>query len=259
MFSTLDSQPQEWLKNDADAQHTLCVCVFRDSESAKKWIHRLVPKNQNDKFLKWSSGGREARNRMRRLEFLSNIEQEYDAIDFTVHCISSTEGQISQFTQAFYLQNLSNITQETDNKGRNCLVFKTSDTTPLRVPVLRAAKLLWIFYCLKYMKDVHKLGGFILSDWFSCDSTTGESAAMGVKTVNFLLQSTGIDLQLSIPHDPSRDEGELLSDWFSGLCNSSKSGTIDEELTGRFKALTDREPTKIDAIDYVCDFNIVEG
>lgn len=193
------------------------------------------------------------------MEFLSNIERNYDTIDFAVHCISSTEGQISQFTQAFYLQNLSNITQELDKKGRNCLVFKISDTTVLRVPVLRAAKLVWIFYCLKYMKDVNKLDGFVLSDWFSCDSTTGDNKAEGLKTVNFLLSSTGVGLQLSIPHDSRRDEAELLSDWFSGLCNSSKSGVVDDEIAGRFEALTKREPTKIDAIEYACDFTIIEG
>jgi hypothetical protein len=235
------------------------MCVFLDSASAKKWIHRLVPKNQNDQFLKWSSGGRGVRNLNRRLKFLSNVERDYDTIDFAVHCISSTEGQISQFTQAFYLQNLSNITQKRDNKGRNCLIFKISDTTVLQVPVLRAAKLVWIFYCLKYMKDVNKLEGFILSDWFSCDSTTGGNKAEGIKTVNFLLSSSGIGLQLSIPHDPRRDEAELLSDWFSGLCNSSKSGAVDEAIAGRFKALTEREPTKLDAIEYACDFTIIES
>lgn len=256
MFSTLDSQPQEWLTGNAGELHTLCICVFLDSASAKKWIHRLVPKNKNGQFLKWSSGGRGARNRIRRLEFISNLERDYDAIDFVAHCISSTEAQISQFTRAFYLQNISNIAQETDKKGRNCLVFKVSDTMSLRIPVLRAAKLLWIFYCLKYMKEVNNLEGFILSDWFSCDSTVGENSAEGVKTVNFLLKSAGVDLQLSLPNNPARAEAELLSDWFSGLSNGSKNGQAGLELSGRFNALVGRNPEKINAIDFACDLVI---
>ncbi|MOA46621.1 hypothetical protein D3C78_1691550 [compost metagenome] len=82
---------------------------------------------------------------------------------------------------------------------------------------------------------------------------------MGVKIVNFLLQSTGVGLQLSISHTPSQSEGDLLSDWFSGLCNSSKIGAIDEELISRFNALTDRKPQKIEAIDYVCSLKIMKS
>jgi hypothetical protein len=96
MFSTMDSQPQEWLLNDTNALHTLCVCRFRDSAHARKWIYALVPRNQHGKLLKWSSGSRKERTEQRRSKFIDAMEQYYNDIDFRIHCISSTEGQISK-------------------------------------------------------------------------------------------------------------------------------------------------------------------
>lgn len=259
MFNTLDSQPQEWLLHDPDLLHTLCVCCFRDAMSAREWIHRLVPRDKNGRLLKWSSNGREIRNLKRREQFIAQVIKNYNSIDLSVHCISSTEAQISQFVQVFFLQNLPNITQELDAKGRNCLVFKISEDKKIRLPVLRAAKLIWIYFCIKYMKGVNQLAGFIYSDWFSADAMVGEDKALGISMVNFLLSSTGLNLQLSIPHDPGGSEADLLSDWFAGWSNSSKGGPASPELATKFDELIERSPMKIDWIMYECMFQIVQG
>lgn len=187
------------------------------------------------------------------------VEKQYDAFDFSVHCISSTEGQISLFANALFLQNLQNIGQEQDEKGRNCLVFKINDQKAIRMPTLRAAKLIWIYFCVKYMKDVHNLSGFVYSDWFSNDTAQGEDKALGVAMVNFLLSSTGVGLQLSIANTPSSSEADLLSEWFAGWSNSSKGGTASPELAAQFEAVAERQPGKIDWIMYQCHLDFARG
>lgn len=254
MFSTLDSQPEEWLYNDQKKLHTLSFCCFRDSASARNWIHRLVPKNQTGHFLKWSNGGGQIRTRKRRIQFIEEVIRNYEDMDFSVHCISSTEGEISNIAQAFYVQNLSKIRQELDEKGRNCLVFKITDTKEIKIPVLRAGMLIWIFYVIKYMKDENRLNGFIYSDWFSTDTTTGEDKALGVSMVNFLLKSTRVDLQLSIPNDPGSAEADLLSDWFAGWCNSSKTSNVDVEINAGFEKVIGLDGNKIDWVEFATDF-----
>jgi hypothetical protein len=244
MFSTLDSQPQEWLLNNPDQLHTLCFCCFKDSASARHWIHTIVPKNKNGTLLKWST--RDAQRR--RLQFAEQVEKHYERFDFVVHCISSTEHQISVFANVMYLQNLHNIRQELDRKGRNCLVFKLSEERSVIMPALRAARLIWTYFCIKYMKEVHNLSGSIYSDWFASDSMEGEVKALAVSMLNFLLTSTGIDLQLSIAKRPSDSEADLLSDWFAGWSNSSKNGMGNPTLSTKFDALIDRTPNKIDWI-----------
>ena len=256
MFSTMDSQPQEWLLNDANAMHTLCVCSFRDSAHARKWIHTLIPRNQNGKLLKWSSGSREKRTKRWRTEFIDAMEKHYDDIDFRIHCISSTEGRISNFTQAFYLQNLENVSQALDAKGENCLVFRVAKDKTITLPVLRAAKLLWIYYCLKYLKEVHQLHGFLHSDWFACDSESGKNKAVGVSTVNFLLTATNLDLQISIAKDPKNYEADLLSDWLVGWCNFSRGAGLTTDFSKRFEALGERNPSKFEAIHYACSLEV---
>ena len=257
MFNTIDSQPQEGLLNDANLLHTLCVCCFRDGGSARNWIHTLVPKNRNGNLVKWSAGGPKERVQRRRMQFIEQVDKHYDAIDFVVHCISSTESQISLFANALFLQNLQNIGQELDTKGRNCLVFKVSDQKTICMPALRAAKLIWIFFCIKYMREVHNLSGFIYSDWFSNDAAVGEDKALGVAMVNFLLSSTGVGIQLSIANSPESSEADLLSDWFAGWSNSSKGGTANSELAAKFDALIERTPRKIDWITYQCNLDVV--
>jgi hypothetical protein len=259
MFSTLDSQPQEWLQNDPELLHTLCVCCFRDSVSAREWIHRLVPRDKNGQLLKWSAKGRTTRNLDRRTQFAERVSASYDQMDFSVHCISSTEAQISQFAQAFFLHYNQSITQELDSKNRNCLVFKINQQKTIKIPALRAAKLLWIYFCVKYMKEVNNLIGFIYSDWFCADVPEGEDKALGVSFVNFLLSQTGINLQLSIPHKASQSEADLLSDWFAGWSNSSKGGTGNPELSAKLDQLIERAPQKIDWIMFACNIEVTQG
>jgi len=256
MFSTMDSQPQEWLLNDANTLHTLCICCFRDSAHARKWIHTLVPRNRNGKLLKWSSGSGKERTERRRAEFIDAIERHYDDIDFRIHCISSTEGQISTFTQAFYLQNLENVSQALDAKGKNRIVFRVDKDKQIAVPVLRAAKLLWIYYCLKYLKEVHQLRGFLYSDWFACDSMSGEVKALGVSIVNFLLNATKLDVQISIAKDPKKSEANVLSDWLRGWCNFSRSTGATTAFAKRFEVLSERDPNKFNAIHYACNMEV---
>jgi hypothetical protein len=256
MFSIMDSQPQEWLLNDPNALHTLCICCFRDSAHARKWIHTLLPRNQHGKLLKWSSGSRKKRTERQRAEFIDSMERHYDDIDFRIHCISSTEGQISNFSQAFYLQNLENVSQALDAKGKNCLVFQVAKDKQIAIPVLRAAKLLWIYYCLKYTKEVHQLHGFLHSDWFACDSMSGEVKALGVSMVNFLLTATKLDLQISIAKDPKKSEADILSDWLCGWCNFARSTGRTTDLAKRFEALSNRDPSKFDAIHYACNMEV---
>lgn len=126
------------------------------------------------------------------------------------------------------------------------------------MPALRAAKLIWIYFCIKYMREEKNLDGYIFSDWFSCDATVGETKALGVSMVNFLLSSTGMGLQVSIAKDPSQGEADLLSDWFAGWSNSTNGGSKDSELGRRFKALTDRASPKIDFVSYQMLLRFVE-
>lgn len=179
------------------------------------------------------------------------MERHYDAIDFQIHCISSTEGQISSFAQAFYLQNLANVSQALDEAGQNCLVFRVAQDRQIAVPVLRAAKLVWIYFCLKYMKEVHKFSGFIYSDWFACDSMNGEHKALGVSMVNFLLTATNSDLQISIAKDPKQSEADILADWLVGWCNFSRSTGKDSDFAKRFEVLSDRDHGRFDAVHYM--------
>jgi hypothetical protein len=101
--------------------------------------------------------------------------------------------------------------------------------------------------------------GFLYCDWFAGDRYGGEDPALGVGLVNFLLKATGIDLQLSIAKDPDSAEADLLSDWFAGWANSSKSGTLDQNLAQRFDALTQRQSPKVDWIRYRCVLNVIDS
>jgi len=253
MFSTMDSQPQEWLLNDSNGIHTLCVCCFRDSAHARHWIHTLVPRNQNGQLLKWSSGGRKRRTEQRRAKFFAAMEKHFSDIDFRIHCISSTEGEISNFTQAFYLQNLANIRQALDPNGKTLLIFKVANDKEITIPVLRAAKLLWIYYCLKYMIEVHQLHGLLYSDWFAFDSMDGEVKALGVSIVNFLLSATKLDLQISIAKDPNEFEADLLSDWLVGWCSYARTTNPASDFSQLFDVLSERDPSKFEAIHFACN------
>jgi hypothetical protein len=149
------------------------------------------------------------------------------------------------FAQVLYLQNPDVVGQEViDN--RNHMTFRLDDgTTIRRIPVLRAARLIWIYFCLKYLREVHRLNGFIYSDWLAGDTQHGDESAAAVRFVNLLLQGGQIGLQVSIARDPRNTEADLLSDWFAWWCNGSLSSTIDQDLACRFDQLLDRTNPKI--------------
>lgn len=246
-FNSLDSQPEECLRGDPTVLHTMCFCRFRDSASAKKWIHKLVPKNQDGVLQKWSDGRGSAIKLKRRRQFIEAINQNYDDIDFSVHCISATEAQISRFTQAFYCANPDAITQHLDDEGNNHLAFKINETKQIEFPVRRAARLIWPVYAIEYLKDENQLSGFIFSDRFAGD-------IRGVKLLNFLLKKTTSDLQLSLPLDPDDSEADFLSDWFAGWANSSKTGSVEAAIQAEFEKVLERTPKKIDWIMTVPQF-----
>jgi hypothetical protein len=104
------------------------------------------------------------------------------------------------------------------------------------------------------MKEVHQLHGFLHSDWFACDSMSGEVKALGVSMVNFLLTATKLDLQISIAKDPKKSD--ILSDWLCGWCNFARSTGATTDLAKRFEALSDRDPSKFDAIHYACNMEV---
>ena len=113
-----------------------------------------------------------------------------------------------------------------------------------------------IYLCFKYLKEVHGLEGFIYSDWLAGDTLEGEDEALAVRIVNFLLDRTGVDLQLSIPRNPETAEADLLSDWFAGWCNSSRTGAVDQDIAARFDQLLERQPAKVDWIRFRCNLEV---
>ena len=88
MITTLDSQPQEWMNGNASIFHTIAACHFENEEHIEYWIQKLIPKNKNGRFIKWSEG---KRNLQTRDEFMKNCIQYSNDIDFQVNCVSTSE------------------------------------------------------------------------------------------------------------------------------------------------------------------------
>jgi hypothetical protein len=242
----MDSQPQESLEFDTGLWHTLCVCCFPDSKRAKYWIHSLVPRKSNGNFAKWSDGRGTKPKYTRRVQFIDQIFKTYDGMDFSVHCISSTEADISKYAQYYYEKNITTTSQEQDTKGVNNLVFTVPGVGPVRIQVLRAAKLIWIYHCLDYLKQKINLNGIIYSDWFSNDSYTTTYPALGVSFVNYLLNTTNKNAEIRISKDPGMSEADLLSDWFAGWANSSKNGKVQPYIAAKFEEVICLSQNKID-------------
>ena len=196
MWSTLDSQPEEWLRGDPNLLHTICFCCFRDSASAKYWIHKLVARNQTGRLTKWSEGRGQARQLRRRLQFIEAINRSYEDIDFSVNCVSATEDDMTNFARVYFTQHLDFVTRDRD---ANSLVFKIAQTNDvIKHSMRRFIMLSWIAHTVKYMHDENQLTGFIFSDWFSGDrpEETEGYRVLGVRTVNGMLKSMGITHQL---------------------------------------------------------------
>jgi hypothetical protein len=92
MFNTLDSNPQEGLEFKPNYYHTMCVCSFSSREHALYWIMKLIPRDRNNNFHKWSSkNARSQRKKAVRGQFIDNVLFNLNAIDFKVYCVSSSE------------------------------------------------------------------------------------------------------------------------------------------------------------------------
>ena len=85
---------------------------------------------------------------------------------------------------------------------------------------------------------------------------SGEVKALGVSVVNFLLTATKLDVQISIAKDPRKSEADLLSDWLGGWCNFSRSTGATAAFAKRFEELSERDPSKFDAIHYACNMEV---
>ncbi|QEY51601.1 hypothetical protein [Legionella longbeachae] len=159
-----------------------------------------------------------------------------------MYCISSTESDISHITQSFYSSNLNNISQEQNDNGKNYLVFKITQNDTIKMPVLRAARLIWAFKCLKLLNSQFELEGKILSDWFASDSYGTTVPVVGVSLVNFFLSNIGINTQIEIPQDSKNEIFELMSDWFSGWCKTYMEKS--ESFGSEYEKLIEKAPDK---------------
>ena len=61
---------------------------------------------------------------------------------------------------------------------------------------------------------------------------------------------------MSLPYVPSTSEADLLSDWFAGWSNSSKNGTVDEDIKSKFEDVLGRNPKKVHWNMYACNYEI---
>src|SRR5712691_540121 len=169
MFTTLDAKPQEWMQGDPAVLHTVAACHFASPEHAEHWIDALIPKNRNGQFVKWAGGRRKDETRN---AFLAACIDHAHELDFSITCVSSSEGEMSWFAWAFYFPNRHLITQRTDAKGRNCLIFELGNGESVEFPVLRAGYLIWYHNVIRYLSDGKGLRGKFLSDNF-CNDEVG--------------------------------------------------------------------------------------
>ena len=169
MFTTLDAKPQEWMQGDPAVLHTVAACHFASPEHAEHWIDALIPKNRNGQFVKWAGGRRKDETRN---AFLAACIDHAHELDFSITCVSSSEGEMSWFAWAFYFPNRHLIIQRTDAKERNCLIFQLGNGESIGFPVLRAGYLIWYHNVIRYLSDGKGLRGKFLSDNF-CNDEVG--------------------------------------------------------------------------------------
>jgi hypothetical protein len=255
MITTLDTQPQEWMESNPNAFHTIAACTFDNIEHIEYWINKLVPKNRNGEFVKWSSGKRNVRYRD---IFINNCIKYVNEIDFYVNCISAKAGEMSWIAWSFYMQNQNHIRQEKDRKGRNNLVFQITEEKSIAFPVLRAGFLIWYYYALKYLSDVKKIKGKFLSDYFASDELgPGEGKALGAAFVNFLLKQSNLDIQISLPTNERFKNLDRISDYFCGWVNSIRNLSATKENIEKFDLLSNKNPM-IDGFIYIPLLTIID-
>src|SRR5258708_8817953 len=256
MITTLDAQPQEWMEGDEGVFHTVAACHFENLEHIEYWIRKLVPRNQHGDFVKWSGGRRKNKTRD---QFVDNCLKYVSEIDFRVNCVSSSEGEMSWFAWAFYMQNQRHVTQRLDEKNRNCLVFKISTEKNLQFPVLRAGYLIWYHHVIRYLTESQSIRGKFISDNFASDEEgRGDGKALGVSFVNFLLTQSKSDIQVSLATAERYRACDRLSDYFCGWVNSVRSKTATEVHEEKLAELEAHPKKFIENVIYATSLNIVD-
>jgi hypothetical protein len=256
MFTTLDAKPQEWMHGDSKVLHTVAACHFSSPEHAEYWIDALVPKNRDGQFVKWAGGRRKTETRD---AFLAACINNLEKLDFSVTCVSSNEGEMSWFAWALYFSNRHLITQKTDTKKRNCLIFELGNGESMGFPVLRAGYLIWYHNVIRYLVDGKGICGKFLSDNFCGDEMgPGPGKAKGVAFVNMLLNSRAPKPQISLPTNDRYRKMDLLSDHFCGLANTVWSGTATEDQTRAFNTLEQSRPGLIENIRFATNLKVVD-
>jgi hypothetical protein len=256
MITTLDAQPQEWMEGDEKVFHTVAACHFANLEHIEHWIQKLVPRNRNGEFVKWSGGRRKEETRD---QFIDNCLCHANEIDFRVNCVSTKEGEMSWFAWAFYMQNQRHVSQRLDAKGRNCLVFKITTEQDLHFPVLRAGYLIWYHHVIQYLAESQSIRGMLLSDDFANDQPgPGEGKAEAVSFVNYLLTQSKSELQVSLPITDRYKSCDRLSDYFCGWVNSVRSNSAIESHVQKLAELENHPKHFIDNVIFATNLTIVD-
>lgn len=256
MITTLDAQPQEWMEGDEGVFHTVAACHFENLEHIEHWIHKLIPRNQNGDFVKWSGGRRKGQTRD---QFVDNCLKYASEIDFRVNCVSTSEGEMSWFAWAFFMQNQRHVTQRLDARSRNSLVFKISTERDLQFPVLRAGYLIWYHNVIRYLAESRNIKGKLISDNFACDQEgPGDGKALGVSFVNFLLTQSKSDLQVSLATTERYRACDRMSDYFCGWVNSVRSKTATEAHEQKLAELEAHPKNLVDNVLFATSLSIVD-
>jgi hypothetical protein len=256
MITTLDAQPQEWMEGNENVFHTVAACHFENLEHIEHWINKLIPRKQNGGFVKWSGGRRKGQTRD---QFVDNCLKYSSEIDFQVNRVSTSEGEMSWFAWAFYAQNRRHVTQRFDAKNRNCLVFQINIEKVMSFPVLRAGYLIWYHHVVRYLAESQNIKGKLISDNFACDQAgPGDGKALGGSFVNFLLNQSKSDLQISLPITERYKACDRLSDYFCGWVNSVRSKTATEPHERKPAELEAHSKKFIENVIFAMNLNILD-
>lgn len=256
MLTTLDAKPQEWMEGAENVLHTVSACHFDSIEHAEHWIDKLIPKNANNRPVKWSGGRR--KDQTRKI-FIENCLKYQDEIDFKINCVSSLEGEMSWFAWAFYFQNQNLVSQRLDARGRNCLVFSGLNGGELSFPVLRAGYLIWYHHVVRYLVEFKQVSGKFLSDNFCNDKVgPGQGKAQGVAFVNFLLGLSPQKPQISLPTVERLAKLDIISDAMCGWSNSVRSKNASQEFATSLELFEHSRTKPIDNVVYAMDLHVVD-
>ena len=166
---------------------------------------------------------------------------------------------MSWFAWAFYAQNRRHVIQRFDAKNRNCLVFQINIEKVMSFPVLRAGYLIWYHHVVRYLAESQNIKGKLISDNFACDQAgPGDGKALGVSFVNFLLNQSKSDLQISLPITERYKACDRLSDYFCGWVNSVRSKTATESHERKLAELEAHSKEFIENVIFAMNLNILD-